>query len=254
MFIYIFLKGIAVVDFNFIFDKPRGLPLGTEGGIFPAIMGTIFLGALSSLFASGIALFLSIYLFFYLKKGFYKNFIHSILFFMSGFPSVIFGLVFYTIFIYKLNIQRSLFTASLTVAIMIIPFITLRLLQIFKYENEEIILTALSLGYTKSFTIFKIVLPNTKKQIISAIILGMSYGIGATAPVMFTGAVLFADVPNSIFEPFMTLPYHLYFLIADGISIENAYGTAFVLMILMLIINLLPRIINFEKIRDMYEQ
>ncbi|MFV0441478.1 MAG: PstA family ABC transporter permease [Lachnospirales bacterium] len=251
VFLYILIKGIGVINLEFIFGSPKGMPLGTEGGIFPAIVGTILLGMLSSFFSSIIAFLLSVYLCYYCKSNSYSNILKSIMFFCSGIPSVIFGLVFYNIFIYKFGVSRSLFTASITIAVMILPFITLQFMQIFNDESHELFLTSLSIGYTKSYTIFSIIMRKNYRQFLSATALSMSYGIGATAPIMYTGAVLYADVPHSVFQPFMSLPYHLYFLIADGISIENAYGTAFVLMILILIINFIPRYtIQFRKLRD----
>lgn len=248
IFAYIFYKGAAVVTFDFIFDKPRGIPLGTAGGIFPALIGTIYLGALSGLLGGIIGLATSIYLVFYCENRLIGKLINSSIYFLSGIPSILFGLVGYTLLIHEFGLARSLLTACLTVSVMIVPFITMRLIKIFKEDSSGFLNASLCLGLSKFYIIRKLIMPNYFIEILTSVTLGMAYGMGATAPVMFTGAVIYAETPKVLTQPFMTLSYHLYILVNDGISIEHAYGTASVLMFLLLSINIICRIL--ERFRE----
>ncbi|MEG2338335.1 MAG: ABC transporter permease subunit [Clostridium sp.] len=243
VFLYSLVKGFKVINLDFIFKGPQGMPLGTEGGIFPAIVGSAYTGILSGLIASVLGIGSAIYLVFYCNsKRLYSLLVLSIQG-ISGIPSVVIGLFGYSFLIVRLNIPRSVLAASITLAIMIIPFISLRVEKIFKEVDRDIIDASLNLGVSKIHTIFKIVLPQTINKILSSIIVGVFYGIGAAAPIMFTGAVLIGKSNPSILEPFMALPYHLYGLVSEGISMEMAYGTAAVLMIMLIGTNLICRVL-----------
>lgn len=244
IFAYVLYKGLEVISIDFIFDKPKGSPVGTEGGIFPAIVGSLLMGLLSSLIGGVIGVLISIYLVFYCDSTKFKNIVFSFIYILSGIPSIVLGLVGYTILIYRMGMERGLLCASIILAVMIIPFISIRIIKLFVDTGEEIMRTSLCLGISKSYTLVKIILPNLMINILISITLGMAYAMGATAPIMYTGAVIYSGLPNSINSPVMALPYHLYILINEGISLENAYGTAFVLMSLLFIINGICRLIG----------
>lgn len=238
IFIYIFLKGYKVIDIEFLFSIPKGMPLGESGGIFPAIIGSLYLGILSSLISSVLSILTAMYLCFYCRNKKIYNLIKFSIQSISGLPSIVIGLFGYSFCIMKLGIPKSLLSAGITLSIMIIPYITLRVEKIFNEFSKNILEASLSLGVSKVYSIRKIVLPNCKVKILQSISLSVAYAMGATAPIMFTGAVIFANSPRSIKDPFMALPYHLYILISEGYSINMAYGTAFVLMIIIFVINL----------------
>ena len=242
IFIFIFIKGNTVINAEFLFSSPKGIPIGTEGGIFPAITGTLYLGILSGLIVFVFSIFTSVYLVFWGKDSVYSKIIKSGIHLLSGFPSVLFGLISYTVLIAEIGMKKSLLTASITVGIMIVPFVTLRFEKILE-ENSKDLLALISLGVSKSYGIFKMILPCSIRELISALFLGISYGMGAAAPIMYTGAVLWAKTPTSVFDPFMSLPYHLYILLADGISESYAYGTAAVLLCLLLLLDLAGKLI-----------
>ncbi|MEG0894827.1 MAG: ABC transporter permease subunit [Oscillospiraceae bacterium] len=246
VFAFIFYKGFSVLSLEFIFSNPKGIPIGTEGGIFPAIIGTLYLGALSGAFAFIFSIFTSCYIVFYAKNNTISKFIKVSLQLLSGFPSILFGLISYTILIAKLGCKQSLLISSITVGVMIIPFITIRFEKIL-IENSKTLSACLSLGVSKEYAILKMILPSCFHKIISALLLGIAYGMGAAAPVMYTGAVLWAKVPINPTDPFMSLPYHLYILLANGISEQHAYGTAAVLLILLLIINIVVKLLYRRK-------
>ncbi|MEG0371044.1 MAG: ABC transporter permease subunit [Clostridium sp.] len=244
IFLYILFKGYNSINFEFIFGNPKGMPLGTEGGIFPAIAGSLYLGIIVAIISSIFSIGTAIYLCFYSKyKKLYDFIIFSIQS-ISGIPSIVIGLFGYSFLIVKLGMPKSLLVAGITVSIMIVPFITLRVEKIFSEFTDHVFVASLNLGVSKIYTIYKMVIPFCFWRIISVLSLSVSYAIGAAAPIMFTGAVLFAKTPTSIMEPFMALPYHLYGLINEGISIEMAYGTSFVLLIILIISNLFCKILS----------
>ncbi|WP_455538570.1 PstA family ABC transporter permease [Terrisporobacter sp.] len=242
IFIYILHKGFNVMSWQFIFDSPKGSPLGTEGGIFPALIGSLSMGLLSGLIGGIFSILISIYLVFYCDSKKFKKLISYSLYILSGIPSIVLGLVGYTILIYRFGMERGLLCASITLSIMIIPFISIRIIKLLIDGGEEIMNASLCLGVSKSYTLFKIIIPNLMINILTTITLGMAYAMGATAPIMYTGAVIYSGLPNKINSPVMALPYHLYILVNEGLSMSNAYGTAFVLMMLLLIINGLCRL------------
>lgn len=239
IFIYLLYKGAKVMSFNFIFNTPKGIPLGTEGGIFPAIAGSLLSGLISGLSAGLLSLCTSVYLVFYCENQKIKSIILIALQCLAGIPSVVIGLFGYTVFIVNFGFERSLISASLTLMVMIIPFISIRMKKALEETSSEQFISSLSLGVTKGYTIMHMVIPNSLKNIMTSVGLGTVFAMGATAPVMFTGAVIIAGVPKNLSYPIMSLPYHLYVLVNEGLSPDMAYGTAFVLISIVLAINLI---------------
>ena len=122
---------------------------------------------------------------------------------------------------------------------MIVPFIEVRVEHALRAVPRELVLSSYSLGCSRLYTFSRVVLPWCIGEVVSALVLGACYAMGATAPLMFTGGVAFAPAPSSIFDPAMALPLHLYLLIAQGNTMPQVYGTAFVLMVVVLASNAL---------------
>lgn len=242
--IYIFKKGYKTINIDFIMGVPEGLPLGKEGGIYPAIIGSLWLMFLSVMFSSILAIGTAVYLVYYNNRGLINLFISIVIQCISGIPSVVLGLFGYTLFVLKLKFGRSLISASLTLAIMIFPFIEVRVEKVLREIDRNLINSSYALGIPKYYTILKLVLPSCRGSIMSAIILAGALSIGASAPIMLTGGVLFASTPRNLYSPVMALPLHLYILIGEGVSIDKAYGTALVLIIILLLINIISLIIG----------
>lgn len=247
IFGYILWNGLFTINLEFLLSSPKGIPLGSEGGIFPAIIGSLLLMFLSCIFASIFALSSAIYLVFYLKSQRLSNFIHLVIQCMSGIPSIVIGMFGYTLLIVHFNISRSLLTASITLAIMIFPYIEVRVEKILNEIDRDVLNSSYALGVSKSYTIFKMILPMYKSEIISTILLAGGFAMGATAPIILTGAVIFAPIPQSLTSPVMALPFHLYILTGEGISLDKAYGTATVLILILFIINILSLVTNFKS-------
>ena len=120
---------------------------------------------------------------------------------------------------------------------MILPFIQVRAEKALREVDQSLVRASYAMGMSRSYTIRRIVLPQCLPQLVSGVILGACYAMGACAPLIFTGAVIIAKVPKDIMKPAMALPYHLYMLLTQGTSSVNAYGTAFVMMIIVLVTN-----------------
>ena len=228
LFLYVFWKGKKVFSLSFLLDKPAGVPLGTAGGIYPALMG-------------------SIYLVFYSTGKRFSVLVNMAITGLSGIPSILFGLVGYTLLIYRFGLNRSLLCSALCVAAMIIPFVAIRAEKILEEKGREYMKNSLSLGLSREYALRKLILPVCSVELLGTVALGMAYGMGAVAPILYTGAVMQADVPHSLSDPFMSLPYHLYILVNNGFSLDYAYGTAFVLMLFLLIIQLICKFITYLR-------
>ena len=130
---------------------------------------------------------------------------------------------------------------------MILPFIQVRAEKALREVDQSLVRASYGLGMSRAYTIRRIVLPQCLPQLVSGVILGACYAMGACAPLIFTGAVIISKVPKDIMKPAMALPYHLYMLLTQGTSSVNAYGTAFVMMIIVLVTNSLATWFAWRK-------
>ena len=243
LFLYIFLKGYKVINLNFLLDVPQGMVLGQEGGIAPAIIGSF----LSTFIACGVAgffgIFTSIHLVFYEKNQRKIKIIQSIIKCIGGIPSIVFGLFGYTLFTLYFGFGKSIVSGGLTLGVMIFPVVEIRIEKSLREIDENILKASYSMGVSKFYTIYKIGIPYCLKEIIASILLGYNYAIGATAPIMFCMAVINSPISFDIKKPAMSLSYHLYTLMTQGISMEMAYGTAFILLALIVVVTIIFQIL-----------
>ena len=237
-FLYIFYKGYKVISPSFLLEAPKGMVLGEEGGIFPAITGSLAF-SLTALVLSGLpSLFTSIYMVFYAKEGRTKECLHFFIHLLSGVPSIVLGLFSYSLFVYQLKLGRSVLSGAIALAIMIFPFMEIRMEKIFEEVPKSYLQSSESLGCSKGYTLRKLVLPYTLPELLSTMLLAFCFALGATPPILFTGGVAFAKSPTSLLSPAMALPLHLYLLLVQGgSSLSRAYGTALVMLFLLLIGN-----------------
>ncbi len=237
-FLYIFYKGYKVISPSFLLEAPKGMVLGEEGGIFPAITGSLAF-SLTALVLSGLpSLFTAIFMVFYAKEGRKKESLHFFIHLLSGVPSIVLGLFSYSLFVYQLKLGRSVLSGAIALAIMIFPFIEIRMEKIFEEVPKSYLQSSESLGCSKGYTIRRLVLPYTLPELLSTMLLAFCFALGATPPILFTGGVAFAKSPSSLLSPAMALPLHLYLLLVQGgSSLSRAYGTALVMLFLLLIGN-----------------
>lgn len=238
LFGYVFYQGAGTISIEFLTEAPKGLVLGEEGGIFPAIVGSFAFTATAIVLGGIPALATALYLVFFCKSAKMEKAMHSVIQSISGIPSIVLGLFSYSFLVRDLNFGRCIFSAGVALAVMILPFIEVRAEKAFREIPASMIQSSYALGCSRFYTIWHIILPACRGELISGVILGGCYAMGATAPMIFTGAVAYAAVPDSIFAPAMALPLHLYLLVAQGAtSMDTAYGTAFVMMAIILISN-----------------
>lgn len=247
LFLYVFWKGKNVMSLSFILDKPAGVPLGTAGGIFPALMGSLYLGILAALIGGILGIGAAVYMVFYCENKYIAGIVNAAVTGLSGIPSILFGLVGYTLLIYGFGINRSLLTAALCVSAMIVPFVAIRAKKVLEEKGVAYMVNSLGLGLSIEYTLRKMIIPVCFPELLGTVALGMAYGMGAVAPILYTGAVMQAGVPKKLTDPFMSLPYHLYTLVNNGFSLDYAYGTAFVLMFLLLCIQLICKIVTYIR-------
>ncbi|WP_231701765.1 PstA family ABC transporter permease [Crassaminicella thermophila] len=210
--IYIFYKGIHGLNYKFLFYMPKGFPIGTEGGIFPAIIGSIYFTVIACFFASMIAIATALYLNFYCSNKKIYGIIHIVIQSTAGIPSIVLGLFGYTFLVVHLNLGISLLSGGIVLGIMIFPFIEVRVEKILEEINKDLVYASYALGISKSYTFFKVIIPMCFSEILSSIALAGGFAMGATAPIMFTGGVVYAPVPNSLLSPAMAFAISLIYI------------------------------------------
>lgn len=245
IFYYLLSRGLTAVDWGFLTEYPRmGMK---EGGIFPVIMGTLYLLFGTFLFSLPLGLLSAIYLSEYAKRNLYTRTIRLAIVNLAGVPSVVYGLFGLGLFVLLLRFEASILSAVLTLTLMILPVIITAAEEALRTVPEDLRHASLALGATKWQTIWKVVLPMGAPGIVTGMILGLSRAAGETAPILFTGAAFFLRrLPESPRDPFMALPYHLYIIstqVPDA-SERVQWGTATVLLLLVLSMNIIASLIR----------
>jgi phosphate transport system permease protein len=247
---FVAYNGIPALSWEFITKPP--VEAMTEGGIFPVIIGTILLTAICMIIVIPIGVITAIFLAEYSKQGLVLKSVMMSIYTLAGVPSVVFGLFGLAIFVVSFHLGMSLIAGSLTLAIMVLPYIISTSEEAIKAVPYSFKEASLACGATKWQTIRKVVLPTAMPGIITGAILGTAKVSGETAPIMFTAAAFFTPgVPRSLLEPVMALPYHIYVLATAGTHIQETrpiqYGTALTLIVLVLGMNLLGIIIRLRQ-------
>lgn len=242
-------EGIGAIHWEFLASMPKsGM---RAGGIFPAIVGTLYLVLGAVLFALPLGVLSSIYLVEYAKDNFFTRLIKLAIVNLAGVPSIVYGLFGLGLFVVFLKFGTSILSGSLTLGIMILPVIITASREALNSVPQSFREVSLSLGASRWQTIRYCVLPHALPGIITGTILGISRAAGETAPILFTAAAFYLPrLPKSIFDQVMALPYHLYVISTQipGIKNETRYGTALVLVSIVLSLNLIGIIIR-SKVR-----
>ncbi len=236
----ILIHGLPAISWEFITGDPK--KSGAEGGIFPAILGTLFLVIGTIVVALPLGMFTAIYLAEYAKQTKFTQTIRMAIVTLAGVPSIVFGLFGLGLFVVALNFGASILAGSLTLACMVLPTIIVAseeaLKSVPKYMREG----SLALGATKWETIYKNVMPYALPGMLTGSILGVGRAAGETAPILLTAAAFFLpELPSSVFDQVMALPYHLYILATQHPEAQKIlpmqYGTALVLLFLVIGLN-----------------
>jgi phosphate transport system permease protein len=231
-------QGIGAVNWEFLTAMPRDGMKG--GGIFPAIVGTVLLTLGTALAGIPVGVGGAIYLAEYARDSWLTRSIRLAIINLAGIPSVVYGLFGVGLFVLFLHFGTSILAGSLTLAIMTIPVIISTAEEALQTVPVEFRIVNASLGGTRWQGIQRIVLPQALPGIITGIILGLLRAAGETAPILFTVAAFYLPrLPRSPFDPTMALPYHLYVISTQvpGMPLNIQYGTALVLLVLVLSMN-----------------
>ena len=239
---FIIVNGIGVVDWEFLTTYPSdGM---TSGGIFPAIIGTLYLVAGSVIIAFPIGVMSGIYISEYAHNNWLVRLIRIMTNNLSGVPSIVFGLFGMALFVTAFGFGDSVIAGSFTLALLVLPIVIRTTEEAMKSIDNSFRVGSLALGATKLQTISRVLLPIAFPNIITGLILAIGRVSGETAPILFTAVAYFLpQLPDSVFDQVMALPYHLYVIATSGTDLEAsrpmAYGTALVLIAIVLIINLM---------------
>ena len=236
---YILAMGLPVVNLDFIFSNP--IDSGREGGIFPMIVSSLFVTLIAGIVATPLGVGAAVYMVEYSGENRMVKLIRFGAETLASIPSIVFGLFGLAFFVIFLGLGWSILSGGLVLAIMALPTI---------FQVSEVTISSIpssfregsyGLGATKWQTIYRVVLPAAIPGIVTGVILGMTRAISEAAAVMFAVGASLA-LPLSIFDPGRPLPLHLFMLATEGISLENAFGTAAVLVIIVLFITILTNL------------
>ncbi len=243
--IFILFKGGSAISLEFLSGFPRdGM---REGGILPAIIGTLYLTVGTAVFSVPLGIAAAIYLAEYAKDTALTRMIRLAIINLAGIPSVVYGLFGLGLFVLFLKFGTSILAASLTLSIMTLPVIISTAEESLRSVPQSFRTVSISLGATRWQTIRRIVLKEALPGILTGVILGLERAAGETAPILFTGAAFFLPrLPGSPFDATMALPYHLFVISTQvpEMPIQIQYGTALVLLVFVLTMNVIATVIR----------
>ncbi|MBC2851324.1 phosphate ABC transporter permease PstA [Cetobacterium sp. 8H] len=247
---YILYKGAPSISWEFLTEVPKkGM---RAGGIFPAIIGTIYLTLGTIAVSVPFGVLTGVYLVEYAKDNLLTRIINLTIVNLAGIPSIIYGLFGMALFVIYFNLGVSIISGSLTLGIMCLPVIITATREALLAVPNSLREASLALGATKWETISKIIIPAALPGISTGVILSISRAAGETAPILFTAAAFYLPfLPESIFDQVMALPYHLYVISTQvpNMPASNMHGTLFVLVFITVGFNLIGAYIRnkFEK-------
>lgn len=235
---YVVVNGLPHISLDFIFGLPHGV--NAEGGIWPTIVSTIYVTALAMLICTPIAVLAAVYLAEYAKQGRLVNTIRYAADTLASVPSIVMGLFGYALFVEAMGLGLSMLSAALALALLMLPIVMRTTEEAIRSVPRYIRWGAYGLGATKWQVVSKIVLPSAFGRIATGIVLGIGRAIGETAVVLYTmGQAI--NMPVTPLDSGRPMTVHLYLLANDGINMNAAYGTALLLMVIILAFNLFAR-------------
>lgn len=235
---YIFYKGFKVINWQFLFDLPRnGF---TEGGIFPSIIGTVYLIIGTMIFAVPIGILAGVYLAEYAKENKFTDLLRISINVLAGVPSIVFGLFGLAIFVKRMHLGVSIISGSLTLGVLVLPTIIQATIEAIKNVPDSFREASYGVGATKWQTVYHISLKTAISGIFTGIIISIGRAAGEAAPILFTAATFYTrGLPASVFDKVMALPYIIYGLITEGTfpdkQVPIAYGASVILLIIVLL-------------------
>jgi phosphate transport system permease protein len=242
---FLIINGLEAISWEFLTQPPsNGM---TKGGIMPAILGTILLTLGTAIAAIPLGVGAAIYLAEYARDTRFTRLIRLAIVNLAGIPSIVYGLFGLGIFVLFMDMGTSIIAGSLTLGIMTLPVVISTSEEAILTVPQEFRLVSLSLGATRWQTIRNQILPQALPGIITGVILGLGRAAGETAPILFTVAAFYLpQLPKSIFDQTMALPYHLYVISTQvpGMPLSIQYATALVLLFLVLSLTLIASVLR----------
>lgn len=239
IFILILVNGLQAISPEFIFSAPKaGM---TQGGIFPAIVGTLYLVLGTAVFSLPLGILAAIYLTEYASDNWLTRLIDIAIINLAGVPSIVFGLFGVGLFVILLNFGTSILAGSLTLSIMTLPVIITASKEALNSVPKSFREVSYSLGASRWQTVRNVVLPNAIPGIMTGTILGLSRAAGETAPILFTVAAFYLPrLPRTVYDQAMVLPYHIYVLSTQvpNVPVKIQYGTVLVLIVIVFFMNI----------------
>ena len=241
---YVVINGLPHISLDFIFGWPQGV--NAEGGIWPTIVSTIYVTALAMLICTPVAVLAAVYLAEYAKQGKIVDIIRYAADALASVPSIVMGLFGYALFVEAMGLGLSMVSAALALALLMLPIVMRTTEEAIRAVPRYIRWGAYGLGATQWQVVSKIVLPSAFGRIATGIVLAIGRAIGETAVVLYTmGQAI--NLPISPFDSGRPMTVHLYLLANDGINMNAAYGTALLLMAIILAFNLFARYLSRKR-------
>lgn len=241
---YVVINGLPHISLDFIFGWPQGV--NAEGGIWPTIVSTVYVTALAMLICTPIAVLAAVYLAEYAKQGKVVELIRYAADALASVPSIVMGLFGYALFVEAMGLGLSMVSAALALALLMLPIVMRTTEEAIRAVPRYIRWGAYGLGATKWQVVSKIVLPSAFGRIATGIVLAIGRAIGETAVVLYTmGQAI--NLPISPLDSGRPMTVHLYLLANDGINMNAAYGTALLLMVIILAFNLFARFLSRRR-------
>lgn len=241
---YVVINGLPHISLDFIFGWPQGV--NAEGGIWPTIVSTIYVTALAMLICTPVAVLAAVYLAEYAKQGKVVDIIRYAADALASVPSIVMGLFGYALFVEAMGLGLSMVSAALALALLMLPIVMRTTEEAIRAVPRYIRWGAYGLGATKWQVVSKIVLPSAFGRIATGIVLAIGRAIGETAVVLYTmGQAI--NLPISPLDSGRPMTVHLYLLANDGINMNAAYGTALLLMVIILAFNLFARFLSRKR-------
>jgi len=228
---YVVINGISQISLKFIFTWPQGV--NAEGGIWPTIVSTIYVTALAMLIVTPVAVLAAVYLAEYAKQGRVVSAIRFAADSLASVPSIVMGLFGLTFFVERLGFGWSMLSAALALSILMLPIVMRATEEAIRAVPRYISWGSYGLGATRWQTVSRMVLPTAAPRIMTGIVLATGRAVGETAVVLYTSGQAI-NLPTSPLDSGRTMAVHLYLLAVEGINLKAAYGTAFLLMLMIL--------------------
>jgi phosphate transport system permease protein len=241
IFTVIFYRGLPAISFEFLTDQIR--VAGASGGIIYNLIGTLILLVSALLVSAPLAIGIALMQTVFLNNGALKKRLELLLYILNGVPSILFGIFGFIVFVKYLELGKSWLTGGFLLGMMILPTVTIALIERIRSIPKKYLEAATGLGLRKSQIIFSVILPQSMSGLTTGSLLGLARAAGETAPIMYTATIFAgATIPTGIKEsPVLALPYHIFVLAQDAFApaaIQNLWGAALVLILLVFMLSI----------------